>query len=151
MSDHAHPGHPKHEDHVLPTAVYLKVYGALLVLTYLTVQVSFWALGAFSLPVAMFVAIVKAGLVVGFFMHLRYDTRFHSLVFFGTLLFLAIFAAFTLFDLSTRGEYTQEQDTFALEAEQMDLEALRRAEELSTTPPAERGRIAPPPRLPSGH
>jgi caa(3)-type oxidase subunit IV len=141
MSDRApssHEAHDAHEDHVLPVALYVKVYGALLVLTFITVQVSFWALGTFSLPVAMAVAIVKAGLVVGFFMHLRYDTRFHSLVFFGTLLFLAIFAAFTLFDLATRGDYVQEQDTFAYEAEVQQAEALRQAQDLAQTPPSER-------------
>ncbi len=135
MSDHAHAGHA---EHVLPVSVYLKVYGALLVLTFLTVQVSLWALGAFSLPVALGVAIVKSGLVVGFFMHLRYDTRFHSLVFFSSFLFLAIFATFTLFDVTTRGDLVEENATFAYAHEhEGELRALT-AEERAATPPSER-------------
>ena len=88
--------------HVLPIKPYLRVFGALLVLTVLTVLVSYLDLGSAALAVAMVVAVIKAGFVIGYFMHLKYDTRFHAFVFFSTLLFVAIFFAFTFFDIKTR-------------------------------------------------
>ena len=95
------PVHESHH-HILPLKVYFAVFGALIFLTVITVLVSFAGLGKASLPVAMFVALIKAGLVVGFFMHLRYDDRFNSFVFFATIVFVAIFFALTMVDIATR-------------------------------------------------
>ncbi len=106
-------GHEGHEHHVLPLKVYVGVYLTLLVLTYITVQVSFLGLGVLALPVAMIVAVIKAGFVVGFFMHLRYDDRFFSLVFFSSMFFIAVFFSFTLADLMTRGKLTYEHQNFS--------------------------------------
>jgi caa(3)-type oxidase subunit IV len=88
--------------HVMPVKVYLQVFGALMVLTILTVLVSYLDLGPLALGVAMLVAVIKAGFVIGYFMHLKYDTRFHAFVFFSTVVFVAIFFALTFFDLKTR-------------------------------------------------
>lgn len=88
--------------HVMPIKTYLGVFGALMVLTVVTVLVSYADLGPLALPVALLVAFIKAGFVVGYFMHLKFDTRFHSFVFFSTLLFIAIFFVITFFDLNTR-------------------------------------------------
>jgi len=96
--EHAHESH----HHVMPIKTYMQVFGALLVLTALTVAVSYWDLGKFALPVAMIVAVIKAGFVIGYFMHLKFDTRFHSFVFFSTIIFVAIFFVFTFTDLNTR-------------------------------------------------
>lgn len=116
-------GHEGHEHHVMSVKVYVGVYLALLILTYLTVQVSYWGLGALALPVAMLVALVKAGFVVGFFMHLKYDDRFLSLIFFSSLFFIAVFFAFTLFDLMTRGKMTYEHQNFSPLLEQASVSA----------------------------
>lgn len=99
--------HESHH-HVLPLKLYMQVFGALMVLTVLTVLVSYANLGSASLIVAMIVATIKAAAVVGFFMHLRYDTRFHSFVFFSTLLFVAIFFALTFFDINTRDHMVED-------------------------------------------
>ncbi|PIE66454.1 MAG: hypothetical protein CSA24_00080 [Deltaproteobacteria bacterium] len=88
--------------HVMPMKTYLGVFGALMILTAITVLVSEADLGGAALPVAMFVAVIKAGFVVGFFMHLKYDTRFHSFVFLGTLFFVALFFLFPFLDSNTR-------------------------------------------------
>jgi len=103
------PVHESHH-HVMPLKTYFTVFGALIFLTVITVLVSYANLGPASLPVAMFVALIKAGLVVGFFMHLKYDDRFNAFVFFSTLLFIAIFFALTLADISTRDAMQQEWD-----------------------------------------
>lgn len=107
-------------EHVLPLPVYFKVFGALMVLTLLTVGVSYVGLGPASLAVAMFVAIIKAGLVVGFFMHLRYDDRLHSFVFFSTVLFVAIFFILTMADVSTRDSLQPDWGNSTLIEEKID-------------------------------
>lgn len=117
------PEHGPH--HVMPVNVYYAVYGSLLILTALTVAVSFAGLGPLAIPVAMAVAVVKAAFVIGYFMHLKYDTKFHSLVFFSGFLFLLTFFAFTMFDLAARGGLNPEADNFVKrnEAALIELEA----------------------------
>jgi len=105
-----HP-HELHE-HVSPISLYNKIIGALFVLTALTYAVSFASLGPASLMVAMLVATVKAALVVGYFMHLKYDEKYHLFVFLGTVIFVAIFFGFTLFDMEARSRLNDEQATF---------------------------------------
>lgn len=101
--------HP-HEDHhhVTPVWQFTAVFIALLFLTILTYAVSFAGLGPASLPVAMAVAICKGSLVVLFFMHLAYEDRFYAFVFVVSLIFIAIFFTFTLFDMSTTDELNEE-------------------------------------------
>lgn len=115
-ADHPHFHHREH--HVIPLSTYYGVYGALLVLTVATVGVSYANLGAASLMVAMAVAVVKAALVAGYFMHLKYDEKFNSFVFFSSILFLAIMFVLTLADLGTRGLVDPELDNFALRRDQ---------------------------------
>lgn len=80
---------------------YLAVFGALIVLTLITVQASYLDFGAFNTVVALLIASLKAALVALFFMHLRHD-RFNAVIFVGGLLFLAIFLIWTMFDIATR-------------------------------------------------
>lgn len=98
--------------HVAPKKQYLVILGTLLILTILTVAVSYADLGPLSLPVAMLLAAIKASLVCAFFMHLKDDDRFNVFIFVGTLLFVAIFFGFTLFDLDARNAINDEQKTF---------------------------------------
>jgi caa(3)-type oxidase subunit IV len=91
-----------HEHHVLPLSLYYKIFGALMVLTVVTVGVSYMGLDSASLYVAMFVAIIKAGLVIGYFMHLKYDDKLYSLVGVITLFFVLCFFGFTFADVATR-------------------------------------------------
>jgi cytochrome c oxidase subunit IV len=99
-------------EHVSPISAYVKVLVALFVLTGLTYAVSFADLGAASLPVAMVVALGKATLVCMFFMHLKYDDRYHVFVFLSTLIFVAIFFTITIFDMASRDRLNDEQGTF---------------------------------------
>jgi cytochrome c oxidase subunit 4 len=101
--DHA-GGHGKdHVPHVLPLSTYLKTWGALLVLTAVTVGASYVNFGAANLWIALLIASVKAATVALVFMHLYYDHKFHAVIFGFALLFLAIFITFTLFDTEARG------------------------------------------------
>lgn len=99
-------------EHISPAINYVKVLTALFVLTGITYGVSFANLGPASLPVAMLVAFIKATLVSMYFMHLRYDDRYHVFVFASTLIFVGIFFTFTMFDLQSRPRLNEEQETF---------------------------------------
>lgn len=102
MSHHDSPS--SHGNHILPLETYLAVAGALLVLTAVTVAVSFVHFGAWNLVVAMAIAATKAILVALFFMHLKYDNKIYLAVFAGSVLFLALFIVFTMFDTMRRSD-----------------------------------------------
>ncbi|MDH3238041.1 MAG: cytochrome C oxidase subunit IV family protein [Deltaproteobacteria bacterium] len=63
------------KEHDSGIRIYLVVWGALVVLTAVTVAVSYMHLGMMNVVVALLVASVKASLVALFFMHLRYENR----------------------------------------------------------------------------
>jgi cytochrome c oxidase subunit 4 len=70
--------------------------------TYLTVQISFFDLGALNVVAAVAIAVFKATLVVLFFMHVKYGSRLTWLVVIGSLMWLAILLAFIFADYTTR-------------------------------------------------
>jgi cytochrome c oxidase subunit IV len=94
-----------HEDHGLAHVATIKTLvatgGSLLVLTLVTVLATKIDFGAnINLAIAMVIAVTKATLVILFFMHLRYDRLFHSVVFVSALLAACLFVGFTLMDSS---------------------------------------------------
>ncbi len=75
------------------------VAGALLVLTFLTVAVTWINIPEpYNVIVAIAIAIVKAALVAMFFMNLYWDSKFNSIVFLLAILFFVIFVSITLLD-----------------------------------------------------
>ncbi|OGQ04044.1 MAG: hypothetical protein A3F82_06810 [Deltaproteobacteria bacterium RIFCSPLOWO2_12_FULL_44_12] len=85
----------KHKGHA---KAYIKVWVALLVLTIITVVVSYYNFGTWNILVAMLVATVKGALVCLFFMHLLYDNRVNQVVFVSAFAFLGIFVGLTASD-----------------------------------------------------
>lgn len=59
-----------HEPHI-SIGTYLAIFATLLILTGVTVGVAFVDLGALNTPVALAIAVVKATLILTFFMHLK--------------------------------------------------------------------------------
>jgi len=94
------------EDHghqPTPLNVYLGVYGALLVLTVVTVGVS--ELGLIQREAvfwAVVVATMKGTLVVAWFMHMKGGPAMNRLILGTTLFFMLIFFTLTMADLATR-------------------------------------------------
>lgn len=89
-------------DHVVPLRVYYQVFAALMVGTYLTVQAAYFDLGAFNTLVAVGIALVKATLVVLFFMHVRYSSKLTMTVVLASVFWLGILLALTFSDYLTR-------------------------------------------------
>lgn len=99
-TDH-HDHHDDHHgiSHVASTKVLLGTGGSLLFLTIVTVLATKVDFGqSMNLAIAMFIAVIKATLVILFFMHLKYDKIFHTVVFLSAILAAALFVGFTLMD-----------------------------------------------------
>ena len=86
----------------MPVGVYLTIFGALMVLTVITVAVAFVNLGALNTVVALSIACFKASLVVLYFMHVKYSSRLTKLVVVAGIFFLAILLALTMSDYASR-------------------------------------------------
>jgi cytochrome c oxidase subunit 4 len=89
--------------HVVPPKILFATGGALLVLTVITVlaaKIDFEDMGVpeLNIFVALAIAVVKASLVVLFFMHLRWDRPFNSIVLVTSVAFVALFIAFAMTD-----------------------------------------------------
>lgn len=95
-----HDDHGHGLAHVATIKTLLATGGTLLFLTIVTVLSSKVDFGGASinLAIAMVIAVTKATLVVLFFMHLRYDRLFHSVVFVSAILAACLFVGFTLMD-----------------------------------------------------
>ncbi|MCI0451747.1 MAG: cytochrome C oxidase subunit IV family protein [Candidatus Latescibacteria bacterium] len=95
MSDH------EHEEHAHEPAgygIYFLTWFSLLVLTAITVTAAGMHFGSLSVVVALFIALVKASIVLWLFMHLKYeDTLFHRLVWI-MILAMVIFIGMTFTD-----------------------------------------------------
>ena len=94
--------------HIIPVKTYLAVAAALIVMTALTVAISFIDLGAFNITVALVIASIKALLVAFFFMHIFWDNKIYLVIFSSGLLFLTVFLTLTMFDTETRGSIDRE-------------------------------------------
>ena len=95
--------------HVSSLKLYVAIFCALIAFTLLTVGASNIHLGKFNLVVAVVIASMKASLVVLFFMHLRYDNKFNSMILIVSLMFIGVFFAYTLNDTEHRGEIDLDQ------------------------------------------
>jgi cytochrome c oxidase subunit 4 len=87
---------------VVPIKVYVSVFLALITLTGTTVAVSKIELGEFNFVVAMTIAVIKAMLVVWFFMHVKQSSSMTKLFVVAGLFWTAILFLFTLSDYFSR-------------------------------------------------
>ena len=92
--------------HISPKSTYYTIFGALMVLTAVTVGAAFTDLGILNFPIALAIAITKATLVILFFMHVKYTSRLTKLVCGGAFFFLIILFGLTLTDYLSRGWFT---------------------------------------------
>src|ERR1700739_3643970 len=67
---------PTHHSHtIVQPKIYVIIFGILLCFTALTLGASYLELGVFNAVVALTIAVIKAVLVILFFMHVRYSSR----------------------------------------------------------------------------
>ena len=89
-------------EHVSSPKLYLAVFAALMVFTVITVVVAYQDFGVLNDVVALTIAMIKALLVVLYFMHVRYSTRLTWAVVAGSVFWLGILLALTFSDYLTR-------------------------------------------------
>jgi len=100
---HSSTAHPREDSdaplaHVVEARILLAVFAALIVLTAITVGVSYFDFGPFNLIVAVGVATIKAALVALWFMHLRYESGLNAVVFLIGVAFLGLFLVIAMLD-----------------------------------------------------
>ncbi len=90
-------------EHIVSLKIYVSIFVALLAGTTLTVFAGLHDFpGQLNVIIALTIAVVKATLVVLYFMHVRYSSRLIWVVFTSALFWLAILFALTLSDYWTR-------------------------------------------------
>ena len=90
------------ENHVVSPKLYLAIFIILLVLTATTTAASYVELYVFNVVVALAIAVIKASLVVLFFMHVKYSPKLTKLtVASGLFVFLGLMTM-TLADYISR-------------------------------------------------
>lgn len=91
-------------EHVVSRKIYFVIFGALMVLTGVTVWIASFDLpGPLNAIVALSIAVFKATLVVLYFMHVRYSSKLTWVFVCAGVIWLIILFAFTLSDYLTRG------------------------------------------------
>ena len=102
--------HVEHNEHVAahegghkPNSFYIKVAGSLALITLIEVGLYYRDLGKLYLPVLLVLMVIKFVTVVSLFMHLRFDNKIFSWLFYSGLLlavfvYLAALMTFRFFD-----------------------------------------------------
>jgi cytochrome c oxidase subunit IV len=88
--------------HIMSYASLAAVLAGLLVLTVVTVAVSYIDMGYLNVPIALSIAASKASLVLWYFMHLKYEGPVIRISFICTAFFLGIMISFTFWDVAFR-------------------------------------------------
>ncbi|MFC1976297.1 cytochrome C oxidase subunit IV family protein, partial [Chloroflexota bacterium] len=84
----------EHNHHVTPVSTYLIVFALLIILLAITVTAAFYDSGMLNIIIVLGIATTKAGLIMAYFMHLRYSSKliwlFAGLGFFGLVIMILI-------------------------------------------------------------
>ncbi|MFZ0517505.1 MAG: cytochrome C oxidase subunit IV family protein [Acidobacteriaceae bacterium] len=102
MTEKTKETHQDSEVHIVKPPVYLAIFLALLVLTALTTGISFIDLGVFNAVIALAIAVLKASLVVLFFMHIHYSSRLLKLTVAAGLFTFMLLISLTMTDYISR-------------------------------------------------
>jgi cytochrome c oxidase subunit IV len=97
MSEQVHQEH-----HIVSPKIYVAIFAALLVATGLTTAASYVEMYVFNAVVALGIAVIKATLVVLFFMHVKYSTRLTKLTVFAGVFTFLVLISMTLADYVSR-------------------------------------------------
>lgn len=90
------------EHHIVGPRIYGLILLALLVLTAVTTGVAFINLGVFSPVIALAIAVIKATLVILFFMHVKYSSRLVMLTVGAGFFTFLVLITMTLSDYMSR-------------------------------------------------
>jgi cytochrome c oxidase subunit IV len=89
--------------HVHPVRMYVTIFTILLVFTFTTVVVAEIELGPWNVVVALAIAIIKATLVILYFMHVKDSSSLTKLIVVAGIFWMAILFGLTFNDYLSRG------------------------------------------------
>lgn len=94
------------QPHIVSARVYFMIFGALILCTALTVWISFIDLGFLNTVLAITIAVLKATLVILYFMHVRYGSRLIWLIAAAGFFWFVLLLALGMSDYMTRQPIT---------------------------------------------
>lgn len=98
MATHSHT----EEHHITGNKTYVIVWAALMVMTAITVYVSYINFGMLNIVIALVVASIKASIVALYFMHLKFEDSITWVFALFPLSLLALLIGMTITDTFTR-------------------------------------------------
>ena len=94
-------------EHIVPVRVYVAIFAALMLGTALTIWAGLQDFpGPLNVIIALTIAVIKATLVVLYFMHVRYSSRLIWVIFASALFWMGILFALTFSDYWTRSWFS---------------------------------------------
>lgn len=87
------------DKHIVSTRTFVLIWGALIVLTGATIKAAQMQMGEWSMAANLLIASTKAGLVLWFFMHLKYEKMLFKLLFLVPISTITIIIWLTFFDI----------------------------------------------------
>ena len=102
-SDYNKPQDVAETHHVVPISTYLLVFFALMILLVLTLAAAAVDLGPLNIVIAVSIALIKAVLIVLYFMHVKFSSRLIQIFVSSAFIWLAILFVLALSDYVSRG------------------------------------------------
>jgi cytochrome c oxidase subunit 4 len=87
---------------LVPYGTYVMIWFGLIMLTGLTITVAGLHLGAFSVMTAILIAGIKSGLVLYYFMHLKYEDSVFKIMLMLAVITMVVIMVLTFADVSFR-------------------------------------------------
>ena len=109
-----------HGHHIVPVKMLVAVIGVLVFLTVLTVALAQVELGVFEVPVALAIALTKAGFVVMIFMALKWDNKVNATILAVGILCVMVFISFILIDTEFRGDLSNTTEGTIMDQQRME-------------------------------
>ncbi|MCK4746552.1 MAG: cytochrome C oxidase subunit IV family protein [Bacteroidales bacterium] len=88
--------------HIIPYRTFIIVLLALLVFTFISIGVTSYELGPFTVIAALLLATCKTILILTYFMHLKYDVRMFAILITAVLVLIAVVMFITFLDFLYR-------------------------------------------------
>lgn len=90
-------------EHIVAKKIYYTVFGSLMALLGATVAIAYIHLGKLNVIAALTIAVIKAVLIILYFMHVRYSSRLLWIFVGAGFFWLGILFALSYSDFFTRG------------------------------------------------
>lgn len=84
--------------HIVPYKTFAIVLVALLVFTFISIGITQFHLGPFTVLTALLLAAAKTALVLTYFMHLKFDVKIFGILVFGVIMVIGVLIFITFLD-----------------------------------------------------